>query len=378
MDLEARWTPPETRPAVLIETADPMEELKAVLGALNVCSKEAFVRMYDHEVQGQSVLKQFQGVAMDGPGNAAVIRPVSGSWRGLALACGIVPKYSDLDTRHMMACAVDETVRNLVCVGARIGTIAGLDNFCWPDPVQSDKTPDGAYKLAQLVRCCEALYETCLAYDIPLISGKDSMKNDYKIGDTKISIPPTVLFTGVAVMDDVRIAVSMDVKRPGDLVYVLGTTLDELGGSEYLALRGQLGDTVPKVDAPAFRKLYEKLSDAIGGGLVASCHDCSDGGLGAALAESAFAGGFGIDADLSGLGPDNMLVTLFSESQGRFVATVRPGHAEAFERALAGSPCARVGVVTEEPFLRLWGPGDYRGEAPLDALKEAWQRPLRW
>ncbi|MDQ1255529.1 MAG: phosphoribosylformylglycinamidine synthase subunit PurSL, partial [Candidatus Hydrogenedentes bacterium] len=261
MQLEAVWNPPALEPEIVVEDGDLEADLKAVLASLNVCSKETFVRMYDHEVLAQSVLKQFQGVDHDGPGDAAVIRPVAGLDRGLAIGCGICPKYSDIDTYWMMACAIDEAVRNLICVGAKLDTIAGLDNFCWPDPVQSDKTPDGSYKLAQLVRCCQALYDVCLTYNIPLISGKDSMKNDYKIGDTKISIPPTVLFTAVGIVEDVRKAVSMDVKQAGDLVYVLGDTRNELGGSEYLALRGQLGVNVPRVFPRRALALYRKLSD---------------------------------------------------------------------------------------------------------------------
>jgi phosphoribosylformylglycinamidine synthase II len=377
MELKAEWSPPKLTPAVLPEAPDLRAELMAVLGSLNVCSKESFVRMYDHEVQAQSVLKQFQGAEEDGPGNAGVIRPVPGSKRGLAVACGIAPKYSDLDTYHMMACAVDEAVRNLVAVGAKLGRIAGLDNFCWPDPVQSEKTPDGAYKLGQLVRCCQALYDTCVAYDIPLISGKDSMKNDYKIGDTKISIPPTVLFTAAAVIEDVEKTISMDVKRPGDVVYALGETKNELGGSEYLALKGQLGANVPKVDPVKARAMYEKLSTAIEQGLVASCHDCSDGGLGVALAESAFSGGYGMDLDITPLGLDSDIVALFSESQSRFVVTVAENKAAAFESAMAGSTFTRLGSVTEQKVFKVQG-NTAAFEASLSELKEAWQRPLRW
>ena len=377
MHLKAVWNPPELE-EIIVEDGDLAADLKAVLASLNVCSKEVFVRMYDHEVLAQSVLKQFQGIDQDGPGDAAVLRPVPGSDRGLAVACGICPKYSDIDTYWMMACAVDEAVRNLLCVGAKLGTIAGLDNFCWPDPIQSEKTPDGEYKLAQLVRCCEALYDMCRVYGIPLISGKDSMKNDYKIGDTKISIPPTVLFSAVAVVEDVNKVVSMDVKQPGDVVYVLGETRNELGGSEYLRLRGQLGANVPRVYPRRHRALYERLSGAVAQGLVASCHDCSDGGLGVALAESAFAGGYGMDVDLTRLDLENNIVALFSESQGRFVATVREEQAAAFETALGDSPFARLGQVIPEEVFRLTGCNGAAMALPLAELKEAWQRPLRW
>jgi phosphoribosylformylglycinamidine synthase len=378
MHLKAVWNPPVLEPEIVVEDGDLITDLKAVLGSLNVCSKETFVRMYDHEVLAQSVLKQFQGIDHDGPGDGGVIRPIPDSNRGIAVACGIVPKYSDIDTYAMMACAIDEAVRNLIAVGAELGTIAGLDNFCWPDPVQSEKTPDGEYKLAQLVRCCQALYDVCTAYDIPLISGKDSMKNDYKIGDTKISIPPTVLFTAAAILKDVNKVVSMDVKQPGDLVYVVGETKNELGGSEYLALRGQLGVNVPKVDPQNARKLYTALSKTIADGLVASCHDCSDGGLGVALAESAFAGGFGMQVDIKPLGLGNNVVALFSESQSRFIVTVPKKHVPAFESVLSGLPHTRLGVVIPETLFRLKGHDDYADEVSLADLKEAWQRPLRW
>lgn len=378
MHLEAVDQAPAPGPEHVPASADIATELKAVLGALNVCSKETFVRMYDHEVLAQSVLKQFQGAEADGPGNAGVIQPLPDSPKGIAVACGICPKYSDLDTGAMMACAVDEAVRNLVAVGAKLDTIAGLDNFCWPDPVQSEKTPDGAFKLAQLVRCCEALYDTCVAYGIPLISGKDSMKNDYRIGDTKISIPPTVLFTAAAILDDASHVVTMDLKRPGDIVYVLGETRHELGGSEYLALKGQLGATPPQVDAATARRRYKALAEAIARGLVASCHDCSDGGLGAALAESAFAGNVGLAADLTALGVDNDLVALFSETQSRFVVSVRPGDCLAFQRLLEPTGCYRIGETVPDPVLQLATRHHGRVDIPLEELKTAWQTPLRW
>lgn len=378
MELRAELTPLKPEVEVIEEGVDMNAALKSVLASLNVCSKESFVRMYDHEVQGQSVLKQFQGAEEDGPGNSGVIRPVPGSNKGIAVACGICPKYSDLDTYAMMACAIDEAVRNLVAVGARIGTIAGLDNFCWPDPVESASTPDGAHKLAQLVRCCEALYDVCVAYDIPLISGKDSMKNDYHIGDTKISIPPTVLFTAAAVLEDVTQVISMDVKNAGDVVYVLGDTKQEMGGSEYLAMLGQLGATPPQVDAVRARCLYVALADAIASGLVASCHDCSDGGLGTALAETSFAGGLGLDVDLKPLGLDSDVIALFSETQSRFVVTVYPGNVEAFETALHGNTFYKVGVVRDDDRLVVNGNRGVCVDADIHELKRAWKSPLDW
>lgn len=377
MRLKAELDPAKPTPHIEVKDTDLTGSLKSVLSSLNVCSKETFVRMYDHEVQGTSVLKQFQGAENDGPGNAGVMRPVPGSPKGVAIGCGICPKYSDLDCYHMMANAVDEGVRNVVAVGGKIGSIAGLDNFCWPDPVESEKTPDGRHKLAQLVRTCEALYDTCVAYDIPLISGKDSMKNDYKIGGTKISIPPTVLFTAAAIIDDVTKCVSMDVKSPGDFVYLLGDTRPELGGSEYFTVRGISGGRVPVVNPRLARPVYERLGMAIEKGLVASCHDCSDGGLATALAETAFAGGFGLEVDccFSDLSPAD---TLFSESASRFVVTVRPDQKAAFESLMSGRPAYPLGRVREDNLLRIGRGAEKWLEADLLELKNAWQGTMRW
>lgn len=382
MRLHAAWQPPMIREPQLPEPVDYTETLCAMLGRLNICSKEAWVRQYDHEVQGMSVVKPFVGCANDGPSDAAVLRPLPESTLGIIVANGICPRYGDLDTYHMVACALDEAIRNIIAVGGRIGRIAGLDNFCWPDPLSSATNPDAEYKLAQLVRANQALYDYCRAYDLPCISGKDSMKNDYRVGDIKISIPPTLLFSALGVIDDVTRVVTMDAKRPGDLVYVLGVTRAELGGSEYYALRGHLGSSVPHVDAKAARALYEALSTAIREGLVASCHDCSDGGLGVALAETAFAGGFGMDVDLrhvpgvGGLRDDSIL---FSESQSRFVVTVSEEHAALFETVLGGGPYAAIGRVTETSiFSVVGGSGKQIVEAGIERLKAAWQRPLDW
>lgn len=384
MQLPAKWTPPTNAEPALEAKGDYTDDLKQLLAALNICSKESVVRRYDHEVQGGSVVKPFSGVANDGPSDAAVVRPILDSFEGVVTAHGICPRYSDIDTYHMTANAIDEAMRNYVAVGGSLDLVAGLDNFCWCDPVLSEKTPDGPYKMAQLVRSNQALYDVCLAYNLPLISGKDSMKNDFYDGSTKISIPPTLLFSVIGKIEDARKAVTMDVKRPGDLVYLLGCTANELGGSEYAALKGYVGNRVPKVDAASAYGRYQAYHRAAMEGLVASCHDLSDGGLAVAAAESAFAGGFGISIDLSRVAwqgaeeewSDGAL--LFSESASRLLVTVRRENAEAFEALMGDECCARVGVVTEEPRLLIEAiEGNTVIRAGLAELKEAWQSTLR-
>ncbi|MBW2059279.1 MAG: phosphoribosylformylglycinamidine synthase, partial [Deltaproteobacteria bacterium] len=380
MHLEARWRAAALDEPSFAEPEDLTRPLIGILGRWNVCSKETVIRQYDHEVQGGSVVKPLGGLDNDGPNDAAVLRPILESMEGVVVAHGICPKYSDIDTYWMTACAVDEAVRNAVSVGGRPDRIAGLDNFCWCDPVQSEKTPDGHHKLAQLVRANQALYDHATAYGIPLISGKDSMKNDAILGDTKISIPPTVLFSVIGKIDDVRRAVTVDCKRPGDLVCVVGLTLNELGGSEYFASLGFVGTRVPRVDPKMAVPLYRALHRAMEAGLVASCHDCSDGGLAVALAETAFSGGFGMTVDLRKVPSqdvDRSDYLLFSESQSRFVVTVRPKDLAAFEGMLGDLQWAQVGEVRGDGRFRVVGlKGETVIETEIRTLKRAWQNPI--
>lgn len=241
------------------------EALKRLLASPNIASKWWVVRQYDHEVQGGSVIKPL--MYNDAPADAGVIRPILGRKDGLAIAHGICPRYIE-DAYWMAANAVDEGVRNAVAAGAKFGYLACLDNFSWPDPVKGPRNPDGDLKLAQLVRAARGMHDAAVAYGIPIISGKDSMKNDYYAGEEKYSINPTLLVTVVGRVDDITAAVSPDFKETGDLVYVLGTTRAELGGSEYNKLHGGVGEGMPHVDFRENAALYSALSKAIEKGVV--------------------------------------------------------------------------------------------------------------
>jgi len=380
MRLRAIWKPKGLEEPQLPMDEDLTETLQEMLSRFNICSKESIIRQYDHEVQGGSVVKPLVGKENDGPSDAAVIRPILDSYEGVVVSNGICPRYSEIDTYHMMACAIDEAIRNNVAVGGRIDRMVGLDNFCWPDPIQSEKTPDGEHKLAQLVRANKALYDFTTAFGVPCISGKDSVKNDYLIGNTKISIPPTVLFSVMGKIDDARKAVTMDAKRPGDLIYILGETLNELGGSEYYAMWGYIGNNVPKVHAGGAKELYRRLNEATEGGLIASCHDCSDGGMGVALAETAFAGGLGMEIDLGKVpatGVDRNDLLFFSETQSRFVVTISPDKKKAFEKAFEVIPYGLLGKMNSAPLFRAIGlSGKEIIRADIQDLKKAWKRPL--
>ncbi|MBI5229248.1 phosphoribosylformylglycinamidine synthase subunit PurL [Candidatus Micrarchaeota archaeon] len=382
MKLNAKWEQKIHEEPDFEEPRELTDELKKMLGRLNICSKEYVVRQYDHEVQGGSVVKPLVGVKNDGPSDSAVVQPLLDSLEGVVVANGIAPRYSDIDAYHMCACAIDEAIRNNIAVGGSLEHMAMLDNFCWCDPVKSEKTPDGEYKLAQLVRANQALYDYTTAFSVPCISGKDSMKNDYIIQGVKISIPPTILISTVSKIDDVRKTATMDVKKPGDLIYVLGTTRNELGGSEYFAAKGFMGNNVPKVDAEKAVKLYEAVSKAIKLGLIKSCHDCADGGLGITLAESAFSGGRGVEVDLSKVpreGIERSDYLLFSESPSRFVVTIRKEDKKAFEEILKGNAYAEIGYAREDNAFVVTGLNqEIVVNADVQDLKQAWQKTLGW
>ncbi len=382
MNLEARFTPPKEDRFETPLPRDLGDSLTQMLGRLDICSKEYWVRQYDHEVQGGSVVKPLVGDACDGPSDAAVVRPVLTSMKAVAVGHGICPKFSDLDAYHMTALAVDEAMRNIVAVGADPDRVVALDNFCWCDPVFSKNNPDGKHKLAQLVRSNKALFDVCTAYGMPLVSGKDSMKNDYSIGKTKISIPPTLLVTAVGILQSAEQAVTMDAKKPGDLVYLLGETYEDMGCSQYASQVGTATGTVPKLRNPQITvSRYRWLHRAIKAGLVASCHDLSDGGLGVALAETAFAGNLGLVIDLREAAHDGITrddVLLFSETPGRMLITVPQYASRSFE-ILLGDSVRKIGLVTADKQLQITGlSGKIEVDAALADLKEAWQRPLRF
>ena len=387
LKLESEWKPPLHKP---IHTPSAnAREMGAILERLmarpNIASKEWWVRSYDHEVIAQSVIKPFGGVNMDAPGDAAVIAPIQGGTQGAVISNGIVPRYSDIDAYAMAAASVDEALRNAVCVGVDLDLIAGLDNFCWPDPVESPKTPDGRYKLAQLVRANRAIDDTCRAYRLPCISGKDSMKNDATLNGEKISVPPTILFSLVGNHPDVRKAVSSDFKAPGDAIYLLGETHQELGASELAFMlsddgSGGIGGDVPQIDTVRNLAMYRALTTAMRQSLVRSAHDCSDGGLAPALAECCFGADSGAEVDVTPLWGDcdalDKWGALFGESLGRILVSVRESDRTAFEEAMAGHACHHLGTVSTGDNISFFKGEQILLTASMGDLRDAWKGAL--
>jgi phosphoribosylformylglycinamidine synthase len=393
LDLTARWKTPVFDEPPAAQEVDCGDVLLALLGRLNLCSGETKARHYDHEVKGLSVIKPWIGVAGDVPADATVSLARHGSLRGFVLSEGVNPFYSDIDTEAMAMAVVDEAVRRQLCAGARLDRIALLDNFCWPDPEESERTPDGDYKLAQLVRACRGLYQAARTYGAPLISGKDSMKNDSSMGGVKVSVPPTLLVSAIGQIDDVRGATTLELKQAGDVVFVLGETADETGGSEYFRWRGErdgvdaplgaprpyVGNKVPRLDPAAAMERYRALESAREIVELRSLTTTGRGGWGPALTRCVMAARLGLKLDLdrfpgaASLADD---VALFSESNGRLLVTVAADDADAFARAMRAHSCERVGVVTPEPRLVVHRNGNPRIDLDAAALSRAFKETL--
>ena len=383
LELESEWRPPQLTPFIPPGTADHSSLLEAMLKRPNIASKETWVRQYDHEVIAQTAIKPFVGVERDGPGDAGVIAPIHGDPHGLVISCGIAPRYSDIDAGAMAAASIDEAVRNAVCVGLDVDKMAGLDNFCWPDPIESEKTPDGRFKLAQLVRANRELERVCRAYRLPCVSGKDSMKNDYGSGPEKISIPPTLLFSLFGDHPDVRRTATSDFKRSGDKIYLVGTSNQELGASELAFMMTETGQTdgiggqVPQLPHPEQNlAMYRALSTTIRAGIVRTAHDCSEGGLAVALAEMCIGGRMGASVDIDGTGSGDVWGRLWGESLGRFVVAVSQDHESAFLAGMKGFPTTVLGTVDDTGSLRITDGDDPLVNVEVEAMTGAWKGTL--
>ncbi|MDO4575773.1 MAG: phosphoribosylformylglycinamidine synthase subunit PurL [Planctomycetia bacterium] len=372
---EAVYQAPETVPMEMPANVDSTAVLEKILGSYNVASKHWIVRQYDHEVQGGSAIKPLVGVNNDGPGDAAVVRPRVQTLRGVVMACGMNPCYGEFDTYWMAASAIDEALRNAVAVGADPEKIAILDNFCWGNTERPQT-------LGSLVRSAIACRDMSVALGTPFISGKDSLNNEFRpIGKEPISIPPSLLISAMGQVDDVRKCVTMDLKRAGSALYLVGVTKNELGGSHFGLVENLSGGEVPKVDFAVTKATLRAVHAAIQAGAIWACHDLSEGGLAVAAAEMAFAGELGITMELVNVATEGTLSdveVLFSESNTRFLCEVAPEQEDAFRHAMADVSATKIGMVNSTSDLLVLGQDGQTLviSASLAALKNAWLKPL--
>ncbi len=344
------------------DSINATDDLCAMVKRLNTASFEFISTQYDHEVQGNSVIKPLQGKGKVN-GNASVIRPVLQSKRGVVLSQGVYPSYSEIDAYWMAACSIDTAIRNAVACGCDFDKLALLDNFCWCDS-------SNPHRLGQLKEAARACYDFAVAYNTPFISGKDSMFNDFKgydehFNEVFISIPPTLLISSIGIVSDIAYCQTIDFKKPGDLVYMLGITKDEMGGSEFLAYKGEqikgekyIGDSIPEVDAMLHEKIYRIIEKLLRKNLIASSISVERGGLALAVAKSAMSGLVGVTIDLTKVLHENVMrndTMLYSESQGRIIVSIAPENKEQFEKLCCDIPFARIGRVKDDQYITITG-----------------------
>ncbi|MDR2251888.1 MAG: phosphoribosylformylglycinamidine synthase subunit PurL [Endomicrobium sp.] len=365
---------------IKITSADLSKTLKAALSDLNVCSKEWIIRQYDHEVQGQTIVKPLQStdIEVSGPGDAAVIFPytvANGTKKGVVLSNGLNPSYGKISTYKMAASAIEESLRNAVAVGADVEKMSLLDNFCWGNPNKPEI-------LGSLVRAANACYDMSKAFDIPFISGKDSLHNEYSIGGKKYSIPPVLLISAMGVIKNVTNTVTMPFKNDGNKIFVLGVTRNEIGGSVLAKIKNIKEGVVPVVYPKESKEIMKRIYKAINNGLIESCHDCSEGGLAVAISEMAFSGDKGVKVDIDAIrtkGKLSVVEILFSESNGRFIVEVLPENESKFREIFKDCVFAEVGCVTKDKDVVFESvKNEIKVKEKSKNLWNAWRSTINW
>jgi phosphoribosylformylglycinamidine synthase len=340
-----------------ISNIDTKQTLLSLLSHPNIASKSSVIRLYDHEIQGGTVVKPLTGVEADAPSDATVLKPIgTKGMKGIVLSNGINPEYGKRDAYHMAFAVIDEAIRNAVAVGADPERIAILDNFCWGDP----KRPETLGSLVEAARGC---HDAALLFRTPFISGKDSLNNEYLGADgQRHAIPPTLLISALGIMDDITKAVTMDLKEAGNTLYLVGDFAPVFGGSHFDTT---INEPIPQVSEITPR-VYKALHTAINTNLIRSAHDLSEGGLSVAAAEMCIGGRLGLD-----ITPPLTTRDLFGETTGCLLVEVSPANIARFEENFKDLPFKKLGHVITEQVLNL-------GENSIDVedLTQAFNTPI--
>ncbi|MBR2313828.1 MAG: phosphoribosylformylglycinamidine synthase subunit PurL, partial [Akkermansia sp.] len=363
----------EAKTGLALDDSNLTGDLKQLFGDFAIVSREPIIREYDHEVQGNTVLKPLAGASADAPQDASVI-DIDGSDKLMSLALAILPEWGKTDPFAMGTGTVDETVRQLVLAGTNPDKIALLDNFCMGNPEEPTE-------LGRIVECAKGIREAALAYGAPYVSGKDSFYNYFETEEGPVNIPVTFLCSGFGVVEDASHVRGASLRRSNSAIFMVGNTEDEMGASVYARVKGISGAKVPQTDCAKNYELYKAYYEkALTQGLVLSAHDLSEGGLAVAAAEMAFSGIGGMQIDLDALpttgGWQNNAVPCFSESTGRFLVEVDEDMAAEFQAAMAGFPCARIGSATTDGQLTITAKGSTVLQAEIAELKSIWKNGL--
>jgi len=333
-----------------IVVKQPLEKIfYEVISHPNVASKEWVIRQYDHEVQGNTILKPLCGHPQTNfysPQDAAVIYPfnikgLNNTKKAVAISCGIKPSLSKISIERMTEYVIDEAIRNLICVGAKIEKIFLLDNFCWG---QLNKK-----NLAELFMSCEVAKNVAYKFGAPFISGKDSLNNYYLVGNKKVSIPSTLLISGLGIIEDVNNIKTSYYKSDGNFIILIGNYKTALGGSVFSECVKRIYP-YPALNVDTAKKIYSFINNNIN--YFLSLHDISDGGLITTIVESCFAKKYGVMLDLN-LKNKSLMEFLFSEPTSCIIAEVSQ---ESFNKIISlmqqkNIPYVYLGKIQAEPYV---------------------------
>ncbi|MEM9284026.1 MAG: AIR synthase-related protein, partial [Verrucomicrobiota bacterium] len=370
-EMVSKWKK-KTRPSEAPEIEDSGKVLKKLLADFAIVSREPIIREYDHEVQGNTVLKPLAGASGDAPQDATVLR-INGSDRLMAMGLSILPEWGKTDPFAMGTACVDECIRQLVAAGADPDRLAILDNFCMGNP-------DAEEELGALVETVKGIAHAAEAFGAPFVSGKDSFYNYFETDEGPVSIPVTILISGMGIVEEVGHVVGASLRRRDSLIAVIGETRSELGGSVFARHHDKTDAEVPATDCEQAMNLYRRYYEAVKRGIILSAHDVSEGGLAVTLAEMAFSGKAGIEVDLASLPmPDETpeAAMLFGESPSRLVVEVAPEDLEALADLFEGLPFACLGrAAAEHSNLKITRGPETLLEEPVEELKSPWKEGL--
>ncbi len=360
------------RPSIVLpdESISPFELLPTLLAHGSIASKERVIRQYDHEVQGQLVLRPLAGADLDAPMDGCALDPTGDQSHTAVISCGITPLVGEIDPWQMGAWSVDEALRNAIASGGTLDRVALLDNFAWGDV----RNPAN---LGALIECSRGAAAAALACGAPFVSGKDSLHNTYRSGGVARSIPGTLLISALSVAPGRPRAPGSDLKRVGTALLHVGPAPSGIGGSHAEWIMGGSGGTVPEWQPDLAARLLRFVEARIADGTVLAVHDISDGGLAVAAAEMAFGGdGVGLALDLSALAGEASDATpaslLFGEGPHRFLVEIDRHSVERFSAGAADVPITEIGecIARDQFVIRTNGEEWIRSTVP--DLKRVW------
>jgi len=371
---KATWVMKKEEAVSVDEKENYNEQVKALLSRPGIACKDWILREYDHEVQAGSVLKSIYGIENLSVSDAAVLRPDLKTDKAVAIGLGINPFYSDIDPYWMAALAIDEALRNIVSVGGNLKNTYILDNFCWG-------SPEDEYNLAGLVRTSFSAYDFSKYFEVPFISGKDSLYNEYAVEGKRISIPGTLLISAVSIMDNWQSVITANLKKEDNLIYLVGLSKPEMGASEYFRFLKKKGGFVPKVNKETAKEVFEAVSLAINKKVIISCHDLSEGGLAVAISEMCMGSGFGANIFLKEVPKEKNMADyeiLFGESPTRFLVEVPKDKKAVFEKQFKGLIFGLIGCASKEPKLTIYAnETETVVNLALDELRDSWLKTFK-